>query len=56
MEDAPRQVVASFHEVLLAMALAPVRFVVGQPQDVDGLEDPPEVGDGVAERGRGAVA
>ncbi len=36
VEDVAGQAVASLDQVRLAAALAPIGFVVGQPQDVQG--------------------
>jgi hypothetical protein len=54
--DGSCQVVAAFGEVGLGFPLPPIGFVVGQAQDVQGLENPPEVGDRLAESGGLAVA
>jgi hypothetical protein len=56
VEDLPGERVATLLEVRLGLDLPPVAGVVGQAQDVQGLGDPPVVGDRVAERGGAAVA
>lgn len=54
VEDLPGEGVAALLEVGLAFDLA-VAGLVGQAQDVQGLGDPPVVGDRVAERGGAPV-
>lgn len=56
VEDLPGERVAVFLEVGLHLDLPSVAGLVGQAQDVQGLRDPPAVGDRVAERGRAPVA
>ena len=55
MEDLPGRSVAAFLEVGLHLDLPAVAGLVGQAQDVQGLGDPPVVGDRVAERGGAPV-
>jgi len=50
-----RQVVATFLEVADALDVAPVGLVVDEGEDVERLEDPPVVGDRLAQRGGVAV-
>jgi hypothetical protein len=42
VEDPPRQIVATLGEVGLGFDLAPIRFIVGQPQHVQGLKIRPK--------------
>jgi hypothetical protein len=53
VEHAAGQVVTSLGQVGLGLDLALVGLVVGQAQDVQGLEDPSVVRDRLAERGGG---
>lgn len=51
VEDLPGQRVAALLQVGLHLDLPPVARLVGQPQDVQGLRDPPVVRNRVAQRG-----
>jgi hypothetical protein len=56
VEDLPGQFVAALLEVGLHLDLPPVAGLVGQAQDMQGLRDPPVVGDRVAQRCGASVA
>ena len=55
VEDVPAEPVASFLEVPHVFDLPPVGGVLDEGEDVHRFEDPPVVGDGVAEAGESAV-
>jgi hypothetical protein len=56
VEDLPGQGVAALLQVGLRLDLPAVARFVGQAQDVQGLGDPPAVGDGVAQADLGHPA
>ncbi|MCX4960143.1 hypothetical protein OG881_17840 [Streptomyces virginiae] len=56
MEDLPAECVSALLQVGVRLELPPVARFVGRSQDVQGLGDPPLVGDHVARRGGPVVA